>query len=295
MGKRMSKAGNRPPATGAPSPPCRAGRRVICFHRTGGNSARKTSGSLVNNPMDSRAGALLVTRNSDEPDELFVELRRTHDAELRSALIERHLPLARSLAARYRYTPQPLEDLVQVASLALVKAVDAFDPERGTSFVAFAVPTIVGELKRSMRSSAWALHMPRSLQEQVAAVSRAERVLSARGGGIAPTVQELAAEAQLSVEAVLEAFAARNAQDATSIESVASDPADAGHLDELEQRLALDDAIAGLSRREQEILRLRFLEGLTQTAIGERLGLAQFQVSRILRASLDELRSQLER
>ena len=245
--------------------------------------------------MDSRAGAPLVTRDVHEPDELFAELRRTHDAELRSALIERHLPLARSLAARYRYTPQPFEDLVQVASLALVKAVDAFDPERGTSFVAFAVPTIVGELKRSMRSSAWALHMPRSLQEQVAAVSRAERVLSARGGGIAPTVQELAAEAQLSVEAVLAAFAARNALDATPIESVASDPADAGHLDELEQRLALDDAIAGLSRREQEILRLRFLEGLTQTAIGERLGLAQFQVSRILRASLDELRSQLER
>ncbi len=246
--------------------------------------------------MDSRAGAPLVTRDADEADELFVELRRTRNAGLRSALIERHLPLARSLAARYRYTPQPYEDLVQVASLALVKAVDAFDPERGTSFVAFAVPTIVGELKRSMRSSAWALHVPRSLQERVAAVSRAERVLSTRrGGGIAPTVQELAAEAQLSVEAVLEAFAARNAQDATSIESVASDPADAGQLDGLEQRLALDDAIAGLSRREQEIVRLRFLEGLTQTAIGERLGLAQFQVSRILRASLDELRSQLER
>ena len=161
--------------------------------------------------------------------------------------------------------------------------------------MAFAVPTIVGELKRSMRSSAWALHVPRSLQEHVAAVSRAERALSARSGGIAPTVQELASEAQLPVEAVLEAFAARNAQDTTSIEAVVADPADAGHLDELEQRLALDDAIAGLSPREQEILRLRFLEGLTQTAIGERLGLAQFQVSRILRASLDELRSQLER
>jgi RNA polymerase sigma-B factor len=227
-------------------------------------------------------------------DDAFRELRRTQDAALRGALIERHLPLARSLARRYRYTPQPLDDLIQVASLALVKAVDAFDPERGSSFVAFAVPTIVGELKRSMRSSAWAVHVPRSLQERVAAVQRAERALAARAGGV-PTVAQLAAEAQLPVEEVLEAYAARRAQDAMPLEVLPRDPSDDGHLDELESRLALDHAIASLSERKQEILRLRFIEGLTQTAIGERVGLSQFQVSRLLRVSLDELRAKLDR
>jgi RNA polymerase sigma-B factor len=155
------------------------------------------------------------------------------------------------------------------------------------------VPSIVGELKRSMRSSAWAVHVPRSLQERVAAVQRADRALSARRSG-PPTVQELAAEAQLSVEEVLEAFAASNAQDAMPLDGVTG-PVDDGQLAELEGRLALDDAIASLSQHKQEILRLRFIDGLTQSAIGARLGLPQFQVSRILRVSLEELRGQLER
>lgn len=228
-------------------------------------------------------------------EERFVELRRTGGEELRRALIERHLPLARSLAWRYRHTPQPIDDLVQVASLALVKAVDAFDPERGSSFVAFAVPTIVGELKHTMRDAGWAVRVPRSLQERVAAVQRADRALSARQGG-APTVQQLAAEAQLSVEEVLEAFAAGRAQDAMPLEALVTDPADhGGGFEELEGRLALDGAIAGLEERKQEMLRLRFIDGLTQTAIGERLGMTQFQVSRLLRVSLEELRAQLDR
>ena len=228
-------------------------------------------------------------------EDLFVELRRSGDGELRGALIERHLPLARSLAWRYRHTPQPLEDLVQVASLALVKAVDAFDPQRGSSFAAFAVPTIVGELKHTMRDAGWAVRVPRSLQERVAAVQRADRALTTRIGG-APTVQQLAAEAKLSDEEVLEAFAAGNAQDAMPLEVLVTDPADErGSLDELEGRLALDGTIASLDPRKQEIVRLRFLEGLTQTAIGERLGMTQFQVSRVLRVSLEQLRAQLER
>ena len=228
-------------------------------------------------------------------ENLFAELRAGGSRELRGALIERHLPLARSLAWRYRHTPQPVEDLAQVASLALIKAVDAFDPERGSSFVAFAVPTIVGELKHTMRDSGWAVRVPRSLQERVATVQRADRSLSARLGG-APTVQQLAAAANLTVEEVLEAFAAGNAQDAMPLDALVTDPADErGELDELEGRLALDSAIAGLAERKQEILRLRFIDGLTQTTIGERLGMTQFQVSRVLRVSLEELRPRLER
>ncbi len=232
---------------------------------------------------------------------LFAQLRSSGDPALRSALIERHLPLARRLAARYSYTPQPLEDLVQVASLGLVKAVDGYDPERGVSFAAFAIPTIVGELKRSMRDSAWAVHVPRGLQERAIAVERAERALAARSGA-APTVEELAAEAGLSTEEILEAFTVRLARDAVPLDTVtpagASDAEAApavseDPLDAVEDLLSLSDAMRRLPKRERTILRLRFEEGLTQTAIAERVGLSQMYVSRLLRASLETLRSEI--
>ena len=152
-------------------------------------------------------------RDGREIEALFVALRAGGSEAVRTTLIERHLPLARRLASRYRYTPQPLEDLIQVASLALVKAVDAFDPERGVAFSTFAVPTIVGELKRHMRETAWVVRVPRALQERTLAVERAERTLSARLGA-APTAAELASETGFSTEEVLEALSARVAHDA---------------------------------------------------------------------------------
>lgn len=246
----------------------------------------------------------MTPSSQDETVEtLFARLRDHGDALARNELIERHLQLARSLAARYSYTPQPLDDLVQVASLGLVKAVDAFDPRRGVSFVAFAVPTIVGELKRSMRATAWAVHVPRALQERALAVDRAQRSFAARSSA-APTVAELAAEAGLSTEEVLEAFTVRLAQDAVPLDTVA--PAEAqtegarhaaapdDELNAVEDRLALSDAIRRLPQREQTILRLRFVDGLTQSEIAERVGLSQMYVSRLLRATLDALRAALD-
>ena len=239
--------------------------------------------------------------DDDEVSGQFEELRRTGDPELRRRLIERHLPLARSIAGRYRYTPQPLEDLVQVASLGLVKAVDAFDPQRGAAFAAFAVPTILGELRHHMRDVGWAVHMPRATKDLVVAVERAERMLSSRLGR-APTPAQLAEEAGISSESVLEALTARVAHDAVPLEQpdgqgtrtdsealAGADP----ELDAVEERAWLSGALRELTVRERTILRLRFIDGRTQTEIAETVGLSQMQVSRILRATLDSLRGDL--
>jgi RNA polymerase sigma-B factor len=236
---------------------------------------------------------------------LFSQLRATGDVDVRTALVEHHLPLARSLASRYSYTPQPLDDLVQVASLGLVKAVDAFDPDRGVAFTSFAVPTIVGELKRHMRDTTWAVHVPRALKERVLVVERAERTLSARTG-VAPTVQDLAAEADLTAEQVLEALTVRHAHDAAPLDegptigaapSRGAVPAGASvdaALGAVEDRLSLANALQRVRPRERTILRLRFVDGLTQTEIAERVGLSQMYVSRLLRATLDLLRAEID-
>jgi RNA polymerase sigma-B factor len=237
-------------------------------------------------------------------DALFRELRASGAPDARTALIEAHLPLARGLAARYRHLPQPLEDLEQVASLALVKAVDAFEPERGAPFAAYAVPTILGELKRHMRDATWDVHVPRALKERVLAIEAAERALSARTGS-APTVEALAAEAGVSSEQVLEALGARLAHDAVPLatpeasqperESAAVVPAIADDFrDSIDERLVLSEALRALPRRERTILRLRLLDGLTQTEIAERVGLSQMYVSRLLRATLERLRDEIE-
>jgi RNA polymerase sigma-B factor len=248
-----------------------------------------------------------VTGRGREVEALFAKLRTTGSEQVRTELIERHLPLARRLASRYRYTPQPLEDLVQVASLALVKAVDAFDPERGAAFSTFAVPTIVGELKRHMRETAWVVRVPRALQERTLSVERAERALSARLGA-APTAGQLASETGFTTEEVLEALGARVAHDAVSLDaptggSGGEDGAAAAigarlathdtGLDDAERRVFLSRALRELAERERTILRLRFIDGLTQTEIAERVGLSQMHVSRLLRSTLAALRSRL--
>jgi RNA polymerase sigma-B factor len=223
----------------------------------------------------------------------FAELRSSGSEAARTELIEAHLPLARNLARRYRYTPEPQDDLEQVASLALVKAVDRFDPAHGSSFAAYAVVTIVGELKRHMRDTTWAVHVPRALKERILAVERAERALSARLGG-APTVAELAAEAGVSQEQALEALNARGAHDAMALDPVDPEHSSGEFSAAVEDRLALSSALQRLPRRERTIVHLRFVEGLTQTEIADRVGLSQMYVSRLLRATLEQLRSEIE-
>ena len=211
----------------------------------------------------------------------------------RDELARRYLPLARKLAARYTNPNEPLEDLVQVASLGLLRAIDRYSPERGTSFSGFAVPTILGELKRHFRDTGWSVHVPRDTKELALRVDRASRELTDRLGR-SPQLDELAQFLGLSVEAVLGALEAANAHFGTSLDAPAAgaDSESAPLVEMLgsdDDRLALADTALDLAdgiRRlpllERRALSLRFGEDLKQTEIAERLGCSQMQVSRLL-------------
>jgi RNA polymerase sigma-B factor len=236
---------------------------------------------------------------------MFVRLRETPDPALRDRLIEHYLPLARSVANRYRHTPQSFEDVLQVANLALVKAVDGFDPDRGLAFSSYAVPTMIGEIKRHFRDTAWALHVPRALKEKVLLVERSERELSAQLGR-APTVDDLAVATGLSSEGVLDALEARSAHDAESIDGggggdddepgsrAAAIGAEDARLEAVDVRATLASAMGQLTERDRLIIRLRFVDGQTQTQIAEQVGVSQMQVSRLLRNALRDLREIVE-
>jgi RNA polymerase sigma-B factor len=232
---------------------------------------------------------------------LFQRWRRNKDRAARDELIERFLPLARKLARRYTQSSEPYEDLVQVASLGLVKAVERFDPDRGFAFSSFAVPTIVGELKRYFRDTAWALHVDRGAQERARKITDAQQKLSSRTGRM-PTVDELAQYLEMSQEEVLDGLQTAEAYGAVSLDAPLSteDDEDSSRLEaigEADERLELVDdhatifaAARHLPAREREILFLRFGEDLTQSEIAERVGVSQMQVSRLLRRSLHRLR-----
>jgi RNA polymerase sigma-B factor len=226
--------------------------------------------------------------------------RDAGDARARNELIERFLPLARALARRYEHSGEPLEDLVQVASLALVKAIDGYDHARGIAFSSYAVPTIVGELKRYFRDRTWAVRPPRDLQEMTLRVDRATQELSGQLDR-APTVRELADAIAATDEAVLEALQARGAHRGLSLQAPAGGQetqtvlqdtlgvSEDGYAD-AEARVLLDGLLAVLPSRSREVLRLRFEEDLTQSEIGALLGVSQMQVSRIIRRALDQVR-----
>jgi RNA polymerase sigma-B factor len=234
--------------------------------------------------------------------------RRVHDPGARDELIRRHLPLARRLAARYRNRHEPLEDLVQVASLALVKAVERFEPERGRPFVAFAAPTILGELKRHFRDSSWALHVNRGALELALRVQAAAEELS-RDTGRSPSVTDLAIHLGIDSERVLEGLEAATARYADSLDV----PARAGEDDDARaatmlDRLGAEDegyehveiesslapALARLPREERQALVLRLEKELKQSEIAARLGCSQMHVSRLLRRAGERLRAELD-
>ena len=233
-------------------------------------------------------------------------LRRYHstgDRRHRDAAIERFLPLARSLARRYRGSSVPLDDLEQVASLALVKAVDGFDPTRGTAFSSYAVPCIAGAIKRHFRDSGWSVRVPRDLQELALRVERVNNQLYSETGEPA-SASEIAKRAGVSVEAVLEAREAfkalrsdsldqpRNGHDAEDGESLLDMLG--GSDDELAlafERAALDSLLASLEPRERCIVTLYFRGDLTQAQIGQQLGYSQMHVSRLLRGAMERLRA----
>jgi RNA polymerase sigma-B factor len=234
-------------------------------------------------------------------DELFARWRGKRDLKARDLLIERFLPLARKLARRYTSSNEPHDDLVQVASLGLVKAVERFDPGRGFAFTSFAVPTIVGELKRYFRDTAWALHVDRSAQERARKITDAQREISSDLGR-APTVGELAEYLELSSEEVLDGLQTAEAYDTLSLDAPRPIDNDSpvsrldaigdadGRLEQVDDQATIFAAAQHLPHRERQILFLRFGADLTQTEIAERVGVSQMQVSRLLRKSLQQLR-----
>ncbi len=234
-----------------------------------------------------------------DSQELFQRWRHDRDRAARDELIARFLPLARKLARRYVQSSEPYDDLVQVASLGLVKAVERFDPDRGFAFTSFAVPTIVGELKRYFRDTGWAIHVDRGAQERARRINEARQAISARIGR-PPRVDELAQYLELSEEEVLDGLQVAEAYGTVSLDAPLADEEDASRLDAIgdeDQRLGLVDdqttifaAAKHLPQREREILYLRFGEDLTQSEIAERVGVSQMQVSRLLRRSLQRLR-----
>ena len=234
--------------------------------------------------------------------DLFDRWRRRGDLDAHAELAERHLPLVRQLARRYSYTSEPLEDLVQVGSVGLLQALSRYDPTLGSTFRAYAVPTILGELRRHFRDTAWSVHVPRSLQERARTVQAA---ISALQGtlGRSPTIAEIAERVDATSEQVIEAIEARFAFRVESLDAPTETgdareqwheqgELDAGY-DTAEQAAFLSRALRALPERERDLVRLRFQEDLSQSEIGDQLGISQMHVSRLLRRSIDALRDEL--
>ena len=230
---------------------------------------------------------------------------REGDRAARARLIEMHMPLARSLAVQYRHAREPLDDLCQVANLGLVKAVDRYDPDRGIAFTSYAVPTILGELKRHFRDKGWSVRVPRDLQELAVKVDRVGDEMS-RELGRAPTPAELAERTGTTLEQVLEAREASAAYRAVSLDRPRSEDEEEGdsYADAFgvvdpgfglaEDAATVERLMRVLNEREREVLRLRFEEDLTQSEIGQRVGVSQMHVSRLIRQSIARLRDEAD-
>lgn len=244
--------------------------------------------------------------DNKERDELrrkFHEYAQSRERTLRDELVTAHMGLAEYLARRFTNRGEPLDDLVQVAALGLLKAVDRFDPERGLEFSTYATPTIVGELKRHFRDKGWAVRVPRRVQELHLRLGSVVSQLSQELGR-SPTIGEIAQAATVSEEEVLEAIEAGHAYRFTSLDAPSGNDdemslsaelgsEDQGLIDS-EHRVTLSPLIAQFPPRERMILHLRFFEGLTQSEIAGRLGISQMHVSRLLARALAQLRTQAE-
>jgi RNA polymerase sigma-B factor len=233
-------------------------------------------------------------------NELFVLWQQGRDPRARDELVSRFLPLARKLARRY-VGREPFDDLLQVASYGLLKAIERFDSGRGTAFSSFAVPTILGELKRHFRDTGWFVHVPRGVQELALKVEEAEQHLGAKSGR-AVTTQDLAEFLEVSNEDVVEALDAAAGHHSTPLDGDGGDADGDGaslidvlgkddeRFELIEAAVTIASAAGELSEAERTVLRLYFLEDRTQTQIAERIGVSQMQVSRILRRAVQRLR-----
>ena len=236
-----------------------------------------------------------LARLTDE--ELLDTYHREGDVVARDELVNRFMPFARKLAVRYIHSREPLDDLVQVASIGLLHAIDRFDPEQGKKFTTFAAPTILGEIKRYFRDKGWVIHVPRGLQERVLALSRhADRLSTDLGRS--PTVLELADALECTVEEAVEAIDAGENYQLTSLDApVAEDDEDRSSVGDMlgseddgfelaEDRHALASSWATLPPLERQVLGMRLVHGLTQREISRQIGYSQMHVSRLLRRSM---------
>jgi RNA polymerase sigma-B factor len=239
-----------------------------------------------------------------DEQQLLKRYARERSPVVREELVNRFLPLARSLANRYAGGPEPTEDLHQVASLGLVKAIEGFDPDLGYTFASYAAPTILGELKRHFRDRGRQVHLPRGLQERIAQVERAVDELPAKLQR-APTAADVAEHTDLEVEDVLEAMEAASARRPYSLDATVGPDEDAATLvdtlgdddpsyETVEYGEAISRTLDLLPERERMILHLRFVEDLTQSEIATRVGISQMHVSRLLRRALEAVRAQVQ-
>jgi RNA polymerase sigma-B factor len=236
-------------------------------------------------------------------DALLVAYHRDGDAEARERALVELMPLVRALASRYAGRGEPLEDLVQVGSIGLIKAVDRFDVDRGAEFTSYAVPTIVGEIRRHFRDKAWAMHVPRRLKELSLRLSRILDELTTQLGR-SPTIAELAAAAGVEEEEAIDALNSMNAYSTRSLHA----PFEAGSDESLTDKLGVDDTgfaevedgtlvaagLDALDERERRIVEMRFFEEMTQSQIASEIGISQMHVSRLLRRSLAVMRGRIE-
>jgi RNA polymerase sigma-B factor len=258
---------------------------------------QQTAGSVTDAtevPSDSATALLdaMAAMPADHPSRVV----------LRDRAIEAWLPLARHLAHRYSGRGEPTDDLVQTATVGLIKAVDKFDPDRGVDFAGYAIPTIIGEIKRHFRDRTWSVRVPRRLQELRLAITEANSTLTHRLGR-SPTVADIAGHLGVTEEDVLEGLEGARAYNATSLSTPISADGSTELGDTLggedheyelaETRVALGPALASLDEREQRILTLRFYGNLTQSQIAEQVGISQMHVSRLLTKALTKLRTQL--
>lgn len=237
--------------------------------------------------------------------ELWNRFTDHRDQAARAELVELYMPLARRMASRYAGVSEPYDDLLQVASLGLLNAVDRFDASRGTPFAGFAKPTILGELKRYFRDKVWTVRVPRSVHDRMGEVEKATEKLTLEQGR-PPSVEQLAEEVGIEAAEVLEVLEAQHNRKPLSLDAppAGEDPEDAsgaewvgradGNYDLVEDRIAMEAVLPVLGDREREVLRLRFSDELPQTEIAVRIGCSQMHISRLLRRSLDKLREAAE-
>ena len=241
-----------------------------------------------------------VKKPSDK--ELLDRWVQTRDPRAREELLERYLPYARSIARRFLAHNEPLEDLEQVAAFGLLKAIDRFDPQHEASLATYATPTIVGELRRHFRDRVWSLHVPRSIRDLAAQVTRASDAIASELGRSA-TAAEIAQRLGKSEEEIVEAIGGLSTRHALSLNATVGEGEDMERLeitgdidagfDQVETRASITPLLAMLDERDREIMRLRFVEGLSQSQIAARIGISQMHVSRLLRRSLAALREHL--